>query len=148
MTTHPFREGAPFRLLIGTSNSWGLSTLFPHTLVSLILSPSCFATCGNHLSRKTAIVFSLLYCVGGGWGGGGGCTHATHGRNRMTIDPRIPTMPGRSMLSFHRRGRGAYSFSARLSHLTETEHREACLWGGEVSTNSRNSGRKREEAGG
>ena len=28
-----------------------------------------------------------------------------HGRNRMTIDPRIPTMPGRSMSDFHRPGR-------------------------------------------
>ena len=29
-----------------------------------------------------------------------------HGRSRMTIDPRTPTsMPGRSMLGFHRPGR-------------------------------------------
>ena len=28
-----------------------------------------------------------------------------HGRSRMTIDPRIPTMPGRSMSGFHRPGR-------------------------------------------
>ena len=25
---------------------------------------------------------------------GGGCTHVMHRRNRMIIDPRIPTMPG------------------------------------------------------
>ena len=25
----------------------------------------------------------------------GGCTQFVHGRNRMTIDPRIPTTPGR-----------------------------------------------------
>ena len=28
----------------------------------------------------------------------GGCTQFVHGRSRMTIDPRIPTMPGRSTL--------------------------------------------------
>ena len=34
-----------------------------------------------------------------------GCTHVMHGRSRMTIDPRIPTMPGRSTSGFHRPGR-------------------------------------------
>ena len=28
-----------------------------------------------------------------------------HGRSRMAIDPRIPTIPGRSMSGFHRPGR-------------------------------------------
>ena len=28
-----------------------------------------------------------------------------HGRNPMTLDPRIPTMAGRSMSGFHRPGR-------------------------------------------
>ena len=32
--------------------------------------------------------------------GKGGCTHAIHGRSRMTIDPCITTMPGRSTSSF------------------------------------------------
>ena len=27
---------------------------------------------------------------------GGECTHVIHGRSCMTIDPRVPTMPGRS----------------------------------------------------
>ena len=36
---------------------------------------------------------------------GGGCTHAMHGRSRMTIDPRTPTMPGRNTSGFHRPGR-------------------------------------------
>ena len=35
-----------------------------------------------------------------GRGGGG----YMHGRRRRNIDLRIPTMPGRSMLGFHRRG--------------------------------------------
>ena len=42
----------------------------------------------------------LLQISGGGEGGGGG-TQFVHGRSRMTIDPRIPTMPGRSTSGFH-----------------------------------------------
>ena len=37
--------------------------------------------------------------------GGGGCTNVMHGRSRVTIDPRILTMPGRSMSGFHRPGK-------------------------------------------
>ena len=37
--------------------------------------------------------------------GEGGRTQFVHGRSRMTIDPRIPTMPGRSMSGFHQLGR-------------------------------------------
>ena len=33
-------------------------------------------------------------------GGGRGVLMIVHGRSRMTIDPRIPTMPGRSMSGF------------------------------------------------
>ena len=47
---------------------------------------------------------------GRGWGlwrgRGGWCTHALHGRSRMTIyPPRILTMPERSTSGFHRPGR-------------------------------------------
>ena len=35
----------------------------------------------------------------------GGCTQFAHGRSRMTIDPRILTMPGRSTSGFHQPGR-------------------------------------------
>ena len=35
----------------------------------------------------------------------GGCTHVMHGRSRMTVDTRIPAMPGRSTSGFHRPGR-------------------------------------------
>ena len=40
-----------------------------------------------------------------GGGGGVGGAHFTHSRSCMTIDPRIPTVPGRSMSGFHRAGR-------------------------------------------
>ena len=44
-----------------------------------------------------------------GDGGGGGCVLTVmHGRSRMTIDPRIPSMPGRSTSGFHRPGRHRY----------------------------------------
>ena len=41
--------------------------------------------------------------------GGEGCSQFVHGRSRMTIDPQIPTMPGRSTSGFHQptgEGRG------------------------------------------
>ena len=37
--------------------------------------------------------------------GGGGCTQFMHGRSRMTIDPRIPTMPRWSTSGLHPPGR-------------------------------------------
>ena len=48
----------------------------------------------------------LVSKIAGGTGGGGaGGTQLVHGRGRMTIDPCIPTMPGRSTSGFHRPGR-------------------------------------------
>ena len=35
----------------------------------------------------------------------GWCTHVMHGHSRMTVDPRIPTMPGRNTSGFSRPGR-------------------------------------------
>ena len=35
----------------------------------------------------------------------GGCAQFVHGRSRMTVDPRFPTMPGRSTSGFHQPGR-------------------------------------------
>ena len=37
------------------------------------------------------------------WGGGG--TQFLHGRSHMTMDPRVPTVPGRSTSGFHQSGR-------------------------------------------
>ena len=62
-------------------------------------------------------------------GEGGGCS-------RMTIDPRIPTMPGRGTLGFHRPGRrclhqagggGGGRVSPRLAAGAFCERRQACL---------------------
>ena len=57
---------------------------------------------------------------------GGGCTHAMHGHSRMTIDPCIPTMPGRSSLSFHRPGRHC------LYQARSAESRSASCMKGEL----------------
>ena len=40
----------------------------------------------------------------GGRGGGGGDTQVVHCRSRVTTDPRIPAMPGRSTSGFHQPG--------------------------------------------
>ena len=45
-------------------------------------------------------------CFGSEGRGFMGCTHVMHGRSRMTIDPRIATMPARSTSGFHPPGRG------------------------------------------
>ena len=64
LTTHPFRDGAPFLLLVETPPTFGRSLRFcPYITkkkVWLSYPHSCFAVCGHHLSPKLAIVFSLL----------------------------------------------------------------------------------------
>ena len=62
LTTHLFRDGAPFLLLVETPPTFGRSLRFIHIRHrnrSLILSSSCFAVCGHHLAPRIAIVFSL-----------------------------------------------------------------------------------------
>ena len=49
--------------------------------------------------------YTAIYRFPRVYGGGGGGTHIMHRRSRMTIDPRIPTTPGRSTSGFHRPGR-------------------------------------------
>ena len=43
-------------------------------------------------------------------GGEEGAFYVMHGRSRMTIEPRIPTMPGRKTSGFHRPGRHRLRF--------------------------------------
>ena len=67
------------------------------------------------LLRKTPVIISLdsrsciicwVFTFGREAGAGrGGCTRVVNGRSRMAVDPRIPTMPGRSMSGFHQTGR-------------------------------------------
>ena len=69
LTTHPFREGEPFLLLIKTPATFGRPWRFFYMLhrnyseYLLILSPCCFAFCGHHLSARIVVVFSLLSSV-------------------------------------------------------------------------------------
>ena len=39
--------------------------------------------------------------VGSHGGSAGGRTQFVHGRSRITVDPRIPILPGRGMSGFH-----------------------------------------------
>ena len=70
-----------------------------------------------------------------GRGGGKERTHVMHSRGRMTIDPRMPTMPGRSTSTFQPtrqallapagwRERGAYSIRR------SSRHKHARVWVG------------------
>ena len=52
----------------------------------------------------SARIYSLGNDIKKGSGEGDGL-NAMHGRIRLTIDPRIPIMPGRSTTGFHRRDR-------------------------------------------
>ena len=53
-------------------------------------------------SRRVLLVYVMHFSPVAGGGGG---TQFVHGRSRMTTDPRIPTMPGRSTSGFHQPGR-------------------------------------------
>ena len=45
----------------------------------------------NNVSNGNNVIISAICkCTEGG------CTHVMHGRSRITIDPRIPTMPRQS----------------------------------------------------
>ena len=63
LTTHPFRNGAPFLILIETPPTYERSLRSFHVLhrnCLRVLSASCFAACGHHLSPRIAVVFPLL----------------------------------------------------------------------------------------
>ena len=57
-----------------------------------------------------------------GWGLGVGFSHVTHGRSRMTIDPRIPTIPGRSKSGLHRPCRRCLHQALRSAVRWQTSH--------------------------
>ena len=45
-----------------------------------------------------------------------------HGRSRITIDPRIPTMPGRSRSGFHQPGKTLLAPSAKRREVVGESH--------------------------
>ena len=70
-----------------------------------------------------------------------GCAHVMHDCSHMTIDPRIPTMPGRSTFDFHRPGRrclhhtrsAVRCWASRMKgELNPTKNRywgeRSCIW--------------------
>ena len=55
---------------------------------------------------------------------GRGVLDTIHGRSRMIIDPRIPTMPGRSTPGFHRPGRHCLlALSAKRREVFSESHK-------------------------
>ena len=56
-------------------------------------------------AAAAAAAYSSYEKMAGGNRGGEGCTQLVHSRSRMAIEPRIPTMPGRSTSGFHQPGR-------------------------------------------
>ena len=79
-------------------------------------------TCGDNPNPTTNT------WVGRGEGVGG--TQFVHVRSRMTIDPPIPTMPGRSTLNFHQPGRHC------LHQVRSTVRRSASRRKGELHPSS------------
>ena len=69
------------------------------------LSLALFVDRWPRISFQDGALFLLLIETPQHLHHGGGCTQVVHGRSRMTVDPRIPTMPGRSTLGFHQTGR-------------------------------------------
>ena len=65
LTTHPVRDGNTVPTPYTPLTFGRLLRVFRilHRNFLPILSPSCFAVCGHHLSPRTAIVFSLLSSV-------------------------------------------------------------------------------------
>ena len=64
---------------------------------------------GNEDQNRPQIFGQSAKCQRGAWLGergaqGGRVFDIIHGRSRITVDPRIPTMPGRSTSGFHRPG--------------------------------------------
>ena len=70
-----------------------------HSLLAIVIWPLTM-----HLFRDEA-PFLLLIETPPTERGGGGRTQFAHGRSRMIIDPRIPTIPGRGTSGFHQPGR-------------------------------------------
>ena len=67
----------------------------------------CIADCGLLVVRRFGTFRPRLsVAVDRHGGSNGGYNQFVHGRSHMTIDPRIPTMPGWSTSGFHQPGTG------------------------------------------
>ena len=64
---------------------------------------------------------AMLVVVIGKEAGGGG-THVMYGRSRMAIEPRAPTLRGRSTSGFHRPGRYCLHRARRAVRVLGTSH--------------------------
>ena len=67
-----------------------------------VVSTMSYIIVANRLKPDNYFIIQVFLEREGGWRP---CIHFMHGRSRMTIDPRIPAMPERSMTGVHRPGR-------------------------------------------
>ena len=88
------------------------------------------ACCCIAISRVSCS--ALFLGVGGG---GRSVLSFVHGRSRMTLDPRIPAMPGRSTSAFHQSGRHCLHQARSAVRCSASR---TCLrgWGGGHVNNS------------
>ena len=122
LTTHPFRDGAPLLLLIETPRTFGGGGVIVSYMAAVrgiidrriptmpARSTSCFSPTRQPCYGRRGSVFglSVIGCyarVTALLRYGGGCTHFMHSRSRVSIDRRVPAMPGRRTPGFHRPGR-------------------------------------------
>ena len=90
-------------------------------LIDLTARVCILHLCVDKESRPQVLCHPVAFSMEGG----GGCTRFVHGRSRTTVDPRIPTIPGRSTSGFHHRGSmegwgGGWTRRLALVHLSCT----------------------------
>ena len=86
--------GTPWNCLVGALPSFTLRDITPLARRQ-----------GSPLRTIRSTVARRVFNDQAGMRGGGGCTQFVDGRSRMSINPRIPTIPGRSTSGFHQPGR-------------------------------------------
>ena len=66
------------------------------------MEPACRSVTptGASTSQQDGLTYKIILCKEITRALTEGCTHVMHGRSRMTVDPRIPTMPGQSTSGF------------------------------------------------
>ena len=83
-------------------HAWEVLSLLRRLKVNRIrvsAAPTCLL---QTIRSEGSLCCSVIVGLVSVWGG---CTQFVHGRSRMIIDPRIPTMPGPSASGFHQPGR-------------------------------------------
>ena len=131
LTTLLLRDVARFLFLLETPSTFRRSLRFFHTLhrkILHILSPSCFAVCGHHLSLSIAIVFwdtqthtFTLDLFTACRARSPSSNTGKPSRSKRTLDPALSL----SLNSFRERQHGAKKvvpYFVRMTHVISGEH--------------------------